>query len=173
MMSSSASSSGSYGSNNSSKVQYNSYHTDLKFVSTYNLLILVQHQLHGLRLRIGHASAPADLRLGGAWLRPGLRTTRVSAHGMLFNSVSGVGYVYVPYLQFFLQTLTRIIRNFFYLTKGVRKWLAIHYNEGIIPDPPMRYGRSFRVARSTPVSATSNGFGVSLKQSPIERRYSG
>jgi hypothetical protein len=74
--------------------------------------------------------------------------------------------------QFILHPMARIVRNFFYLTKGVRKWMAIHYNDGIIPKPPM--SRSLRVARSTPMnSCVSTAFGGSLRQSPIERRYSG
>jgi hypothetical protein len=76
--------------------------------------------------------------------------------------------------QFLLHAVARIFRNFFYITKGVRKWLAIHYNDGIIPDPPLLYGRSSKVSRSTPRdSCLSIGLSGSLKHSPIERRYSG
>jgi hypothetical protein len=81
-------------------------------------------------------------------------------------------------LQFFLHAVLRIVRNFFYITKGIRKWLAINYNDGIIPTPPLPYGgRVSRVSRSTPresrLENDSRFNSGSLKHSPIERRFSG
>lgn len=82
----------------------------------------------------------------------------------------------------------RIVRNFFFIAKSIRKWLAINYNEGIVPSPPvLRLSRNgshsnnsiFR--RSTPKITTSavsepipEFAGACLyKQSPIKHCYSG
>uniref|UniRef100_A0A183C458 Uncharacterized protein n=1 Tax=Globodera pallida TaxID=36090 RepID=A0A183C458_GLOPA len=43
--------------------------------------------------------------------------------------------------------MMRIVRNFFFITKAVRKWLAINYNDGVIPEPPVRGVRPPRMAR--------------------------
>uniref|UniRef100_A0A914D2B8 Uncharacterized protein n=1 Tax=Acrobeloides nanus TaxID=290746 RepID=A0A914D2B8_9BILA len=34
-----------------------------------------------------------------------------------------------------IQCMVRIIRNFYYITKSIRLWLAINFNDGIVPAP--------------------------------------
>jgi len=74
------------------------------------------------------------------------------------------------------QMFARIIRNFFYVAKAVRKWLSITFNDGIIPPAPIKSDRKHGSSKaySTPNSRASSydEFGKALKPSPIEHRYS-
>uniref|UniRef100_A0A7E4W5F6 Bestrophin homolog n=1 Tax=Panagrellus redivivus TaxID=6233 RepID=A0A7E4W5F6_PANRE len=44
----------------------------------------------------------------------------------------------------------RIARNFYFILRGLRKWLAINFNDGIIPVPAVQPIRRVRAHRSTP-----------------------
>jgi len=122
-------------------------------------LLIVQRLLIAVTIIFGYniITAPSDI-----------------PHNVLFS----IFYINIFYLQFFLRAALRIIRNFFYITKGIRKWLAINYNDGIIPTPPLPCGgRVSRVSRSTPresrLDNDSRFNSGSLKHSPIERRFGG
>ncbi|KAL3101956.1 hypothetical protein niasHS_003365 [Heterodera schachtii] len=75
--------------------------------------------------------------------------------------------------MFLVGSVMRIIRNFFFITKAVRKWLAINYNDGVIPEPPVRCIRPTRLTRrSTPMdSRLDSQLSGGLKHSPIDHRY--
>uniref|UniRef100_A0A914H189 Uncharacterized protein n=1 Tax=Globodera rostochiensis TaxID=31243 RepID=A0A914H189_GLORO len=75
--------------------------------------------------------------------------------------------------MFIIGAMMRIVRNFFFITKAVRKWLAINYNDGVIPEPPVRGVRPPRMARrSTPMdSCLSSQLSEGLKHSPIDHQY--
>lgn len=93
-----------------------------------------------------------------------------------------------------MRGMIRIVRNFFFIVKSIRKWLAINYNDGIVPNPPVQKlsrsggnSKNSLFRRSTPKIATSavesstfavptvsepSAFASIQTQSPIKHCYS-
>jgi len=103
---------------------------------------------------------------------------------LLFCTLIMIGHDMGPNLQansgmILVRALARIIRNFFFIIKAVRKWLSIQFNYGIIPPSAIRtgYGNDTGNKRSTPKGQARNSHldersaNGSLKQSPIEHCY--